>query len=314
MGRPWVLLFIVALGSTGCGEASRLATASSKPVVALVVKTLTNPFFGSMEQGARRAEREWGFKLLVKSAAEETSIEQQIAIIETLTDEGVAAIVVAPGSSTDLVPVLKRAQDRGVILVNLDNRIDASMAARGGLKGVPFVGVDNERGGYLAAQALVAGVSRPTEAAFLEGIRQATNSGDRKRGAERAFAENSLVKVVDSRTAHWKIDEAYEVTRQMFQDHPSIRLLFAANDMMALGAVQFLQEAGLTQVRVSGYDALDAVQRAIAAGRVAASVDQQADVQGYVGCVTAFQLLAGQTVPPEVLVPVRLVTRANLGP
>jgi len=73
------------------------------------MKTLTNPFFIEMEKGARRAEQALNIELVVKTAAQETSIEQQIQIVEDLIAAKVDAIVIAPGDSELLVPVLKKA-------------------------------------------------------------------------------------------------------------------------------------------------------------------------------------------------------------
>ena len=78
------------------------------------MKTLTNPFFIEMEKGARRAEQTLGVDLLVKTAAQETSIEQQIQIVDDLIAEKVNAIVIAPGDSQRLIPVLKKAADGGI--------------------------------------------------------------------------------------------------------------------------------------------------------------------------------------------------------
>jgi len=315
--RATVLVLLgLALGLYSCSDrtvTTPAPPATEKPVVALVVKTLTNPFFIAMEKGARRAEKELGFTLKVKSAAQETSIDQQIAIVEALISDGIAALVVAPGSSVELIPVLKKAQDRGIFLVNIDNQLDAAASAQAGLKPVPFISIDNVKGGYLAAKSLTTGITQPVEAAIIEGIRDAANGNQRKRGAERAFAENPLVRLVDSRSAHWKIDEAYEVTEVIFRTHPDVQLLFAANDMMALGAVQYLGETGRTKVKVAGFDNLESARKAIAAGRMVSTVDQQADEQGYIGCVTAMQLWHGQAVPALVEVPVRLVTKGDLG-
>src|SRR4051812_10499789 len=79
---------------------------ATHPRIALVMKTLTSPFFVEMEKGARRAEAELGVELLVKTATQETSIEQQIAIVEQLTRAKVDAIVIAPGDSYRLIPAL----------------------------------------------------------------------------------------------------------------------------------------------------------------------------------------------------------------
>jgi ribose transport system substrate-binding protein len=159
---------------------------------------------------------------------------------------------------------------------------------------------------------LVAGVKAPVKVAILEGIREAANANQRKAGAEKGFAENPNVRVVASETAHWKIDEGHDVTKALFAQHPDIGLVFAANDMMALGAAEYLKEAGLTRVKVAGYDSLDQARTAIREGRMAATVDQQADQQGYIGCVTAMKLLIGESVPATVTVEVRLVTRESL--
>lgn len=315
MVRSSVCLVLVLVLSACAGPPTKpAAPRAEKPVVTLVIKTLTNPFFIAMEKGARRAEAELGFTLRVKSGAQETSIDQQAAIIEEQIRDKVAAIVIAPGSSTELIPVLKKAQDAGIRLVNIDNQLDAAASAAAGLTNVPFIGVDNVRGGYLAARALAASVRQPAEAVVLEGIREAANANQRKQGALQAFAENPLIRVVGSETAHWKIDEAVEVTKALLSRHPQATLVFAANDMMALGALEYLKTADRRDVRVAGYDALDEALTAVKDGRLTATVDQQADQQGYVGCVTAMQLLQGREVPPLVSVEVKLVTRDSLRP
>lgn len=105
-----------------------------------------------MEQGARKAEQELGIELIVKTGAQETSIEQQIVIVEQLISDKVDAIVIAPAGSAELIPVLKRAQDSGIVVVNLDNKLDDEAMKREGLNNVPFIGVDNLQGAYLSAQ------------------------------------------------------------------------------------------------------------------------------------------------------------------
>ncbi len=92
-------------------QAAHNASPAAKPQVALVMKTLTNPFFAEMELGARQAAAEDGADLVVKTASKETSIDQQVGIIDALVRDKVAAIVIAPGDSVRLIPPLKKAQD-----------------------------------------------------------------------------------------------------------------------------------------------------------------------------------------------------------
>ncbi|QEP44303.1 sugar ABC transporter substrate-binding protein [Ectothiorhodospiraceae bacterium BW-2] len=284
----------------------------SRPQIALVMKTLTNPFFVAMEQGARRAERELTIQLHVKTAAQETSIEQQIQIVLDLIQQQIDAIVIAPGDSQRLIPVLKQAADQGVVIVNIDNRLDAAQIAASGMAPIPFISVDNQQAAYQSAKYIADQVTEPTQAAILEGIRSANNAHQRMLGAKRAFADNPLVSLVASESANWKIDEGYEVTKRLFADHPEIKLLFAANDMMALGAITWLQESGLTEVKVAAYDALEEAITEIRQGRLAATVDQQAAEQGYQGIKLAVQRLQGEPVANEVMIETRLLTSHTL--
>jgi ribose transport system substrate-binding protein len=211
-----------------------------------------------------------------------------------------------------LVPVLKKAQDAGIQIVNIDNRLSPEAIAAAGMKPVPFISVDNEKGAYLAAKYLADQVKLPTEAAVLEGIRTANNAQLRKHGAERGFRTNPRLKLVAEETANWKIDEAYAVAGRIFKKHPNIGVLFCANDMMAIGAIRYLQETGRTQVRVAGFDALAEAKAAVKAGQLGVTVDQQADQQGYLGIRAALDLLQGKPVPANLQVDVRLITPETL--
>lgn len=327
-----ILLVVLALvtGVSGCSDSSDRAPPiaaqktsphpaaapakpASKPIIVLVMKTLTNPFFIDMEKGARRAEQELGVQLRVKTAAQETSIEQQIQIVEELIEAKVNAIVIAPGDSMDLIPVLKKAQDAGIRVINIDNRLDPVYSARLGLDPIPFISVDNEQGAYKAVKVISERIAQPTQAAVIEGIRGAANAEARKQGALRAFAENPAIRVVASETANWKIDEGYQVTEKLFDTHPAIGAIFCANDMMALGALKYLEVSGKSQqVLVAGFDALEQARAAIRAGKLVASIDQQAAQQGYLGVRYAVRALAGETLPAETLIDTVLVTAETL--
>lgn len=311
---------VIGAGLLGCGPSSGpsvntppkptvvMTSSIEKKEIGLVMKTLTNPFFVEMEKGARRAEKDLGINLMVKTAAQETSIGQQIQLVDDLIAANVAAIVIAPGDSQRLVPALKRATDAGIKIVNIDNRLDPEVVRLAGMSPIPFISVDNDAGAYKAGKFLATGVTIPTEAAILEGIRSADNAQQRLKGARRALLENNQIKVVASEAANWKIDEAFAVTKAIFDKHPNIKLLFASNDVMAIGAIKYLQQNGKTSVKVAGYDALDEAITEIKAGRMVATVDQQAAEQGYQGVALANRLTKGNAVPNVTTIDTRLIT------
>lgn len=309
--KNFAVAVILILALVGCGG-NAAPTATPQPTAAplritLVMKTLTNPFFVEMEKGARRAQTEFGIDLTVRTAAQETSIEQQISIIDDLTRQKVDAIVIAPGDSKELIPALKKAQDAGIIIVNIDNRLDPNVSKTLGLKDVPFISVDNVQGAYLSAKYVSDKITKPTKVIILEGIQSAQNAQDRKAGAVKAFAENKNITVVASETANWGIVEAREVTAKLFGQTPDIQAVFAANDMMALGAIKYLSEAKKTDVMVAGFDALKEAKDAIKDGKLMVTIDQQAAQQGYLGIQYAIKLKKGESVKLETYVDVLVV-------
>ncbi len=310
-GQPTAGIPLLAPGQTLVPEQTPALTQSKKYTIALVMKTLTNPFFVEMEKGARQAEKELGINLIVKTGAQETSVDQQITIIEELIHEGVDAILIAPADSVQLIPVLKKAQDAGIVIINIDNQLDPQASEKIGLTGVPFISVNNEQGAYLSARYISDKVSSPTQAIILEGIVTARNAQDREKGALRAFGENTNIQVVASETANWKIDEAYNVAAKLFKDHPDVKLVFSANDMMAFGVIQYLKEKGKTDVQVAAYDALAEAMPMLRDGSLQATIDQQAALQAYTGVQYAIRALKGEKLPPITLLDVLLVTREN---
>ncbi|SPF40872.1 Monosaccharide ABC transporter substrate-binding protein, CUT2 family [Candidatus Desulfosporosinus infrequens] len=299
---------------TSLGGQTQQASSSNqagKKTIALVMKTLTNPFFIEMEKGARKAENELGINLIVRTGAKETSIEQQISIVEDLINSKVDAIVIAPGSSTDLIPVLKKAHDANIQIVNIDNRLDPTFLKKMNLTDIPFISVNNEGGAYESAKFISDKITKPTKVAILEGIRGADNAEQRKDGALRAFKENPNIQVVASETANWEIDEAYNVTKAIFVKNPDIGAIFCANDMMALGAIQYFDDSSRNDILVAGFDDLEEGERAISKGKLQVTINQQADVQGYTGVKYAYEMLNGKKQPLETIVDAKVVTSSK---
>ncbi len=321
LGRIFLILAVSA-SLFGCKDSGDHSSASaalpqSKAVspkkIALVMKTLTNPFFVEMERGARRAEKEFGIELQVKTGSDETAVEQQIQIVDDLIQSHVDAIVIAPGDSARLVPILKKAQAAGIAIVNIDNQLDPTVVASQKMTPPPFVSTDNEEGAYRAAKYLADQTRKPTQAVIIEGMRSAANGQMRLAGAKRGFAGNPNIHLVASETAEWKIDLAHDVARRVFEAHPQVRLVFCANDMMALGVIKYLQDSGRKDVLVSGYDALDEARAAVKNGTMAATIDQQAALQGYQGVALAVRILKGESVPALATIDSHLVTADAAG-
>ncbi len=300
------------LTQTGIGAGSLLCAAntmaaSQKYRIALVMKALSNPFFHSMEMGAREKAKELGIELLVQGTNKETDIAQQINIVENFITQQVDAIVIAPASSSGLVPVLLRAQARGIYVVNIDNPLDEKTKKQMNFK-CPFVGSDNALGAALATHDLVAAMGGVGDVAILEGIPGVINAELRKKGALRILDAEKQIKVVALQTAEWEAEQGYRVFTNILTAHPNIKGLFAANDNMALGAIRAIDAAGKTrQIAVTSYDNIDAVQDAILTGTIHSTIEQHPELMGAYGVRTAKEHLDGKTIPDYIPTPLEVI-------
>jgi ribose transport system substrate-binding protein len=316
--RP--LLLAALLLFAGCGVPDhadpRPGSASGgkpRPRIALVMKSLANEFFATMEQGARKhAEAHPGqYELIVNGIKDERDLARQTAIVDELIAQKVDAIVLAPADSKALVAACQRARRAGIAVVNIDNKLDDEVLAEAGLT-IPFVGPDNRAGARLAADHLAKQLKSGDPVAVLEGIPTAFNGQQRKLGFDDAIAAAGL-KLVSSQSGQWESAIANQVAAAVLTEHPEIRALLCANDNMALGALAAARAANRAgDLLIIGYDGIGAVREAIREGGILATVEQHADQLAVFGIEYALKLLDGET-PADQQTPVELVTRENAG-
>jgi ribose transport system substrate-binding protein len=306
---------LAAAGAQACGtDRGGAPSNASRPVVALVMKSLANEFFQTMERGARRhqAAHPEAYELLAAGIKDEQDVARQIAIVDQMIARRVGAIVLAPADSKALVSVAKKAADAGIVVVNIDNRLDRGALADRQLS-VPFVGPDNRKGAA-AVGAYVARRLKPGDPiAILEGAPNAFNGIERRRGFEDAARAAGLT-IARSQTAQWDTARANQVVSALVVERPDVKAILCANDSMALGAVAALKAAGRAgQVLVAGFDNITAVQGLVRSGEIVATADQHGDQLAVYGIEFALGRLRSPTSPvADRETPVDLVTAETL--
>jgi ribose transport system substrate-binding protein len=297
--------------AAGCGterEPSPVRTADT-PRIALVMKSLANEFFVTMAEGAKthQAANAGAYRLIVNGIRNESDLTQQVALVEQMVAQDVDAIVIAPADSRALVPVLAKAQRQGIVVVNIDNKLDDATLQQAGVD-IPFVGPDNRAGARSVGAALAKRLQRGDKVAVLEGIPTAFNAQQRRLGFEDAMREAGL-QVVAVQSAHWEQDRANTVAAAMLREHPDLSAILASNDSMALGAAAAVRQAGRAgQVHVVGFDNIAAVRQLLQEGRILATADQHADRLAVYGIEFALQILRGDARPEDKQTPVDLIT------
>lgn len=290
------------------------AQAQDKPKVALVMKSLANEFFRTMEDGAKAHQKAHAseYTLLSNGIKNETDTAAQIKMVEQMVAQKVDALVIAPADSKALVPVLKTAVDKGVRVVNIDNRLDPAALKEKNLV-IPFVGPDNRAGAKLVGDYLAKQLQAGDKVGIIEGVSTATNAQQRTAGFKDAMDAGKMT-VVGVQSGQWEIAQGNTVASGMLREHPDLKALLAGNDSMALGAVAAVKAAGKTgKVFVVGYDNIQAIHPMLKDGRVLATADQFAAKQAVFGIEEALKAIKAKTpqaqMPPEVKTDVVLVTK-----
>lgn len=310
MNRFPLFSLLAAILITGC---ERVPETPGKPEVALVMKSLANEFFKTMADGAEAYQKQnsESFDLVSNGIRNETDLAQQVALVEQMIARGVAAIVIAPADSKALVPVLKSAQEAGIIVVNIDNRLDRAVLAEAGAT-IPFVGPDNREAARLVGGELAKQLKRGAQVAILEGVPTAFNAQQRRAGFEEAMQAAGAA-VVAVQSASWEMEKANRITASLLTAHPDLAAILASNDSMALGAAAAVKAAAKEgQVRIVGFDNISAVQALIHEGRVLATADQHGGQLAVYGIEAALSILRGEAAPEDKKTPVDLITKAQL--
>lgn len=274
------------------------------------MKSLANEFFSTMAEGAKKhqAAHQADYDLIVNGIKNETDLAEQVNIVEQMVAQHVSAIVIAPADSKAMVTVLKRARDQGILVVNIDNKLDAEVLQAAGLK-VPFVGPDNRAGARKVGEALAAKLKAGDEVSIIEGIPTAFNGQQRRLGFEDAMKAANL-NVVGTQSGNWEMEKANAVAAAMLSEHPNLRGILCANDNMALGAVAAIQQDGKSgKVLVAGFDNISAVRPLIEKGQVVATADQHGDQLAVFGIEASLKILKGAEPPSDQTTPVDLIAK-----
>jgi ribose transport system substrate-binding protein len=287
--------------------------APSKPRVALVMKSLANEFFKTMEEGAQAHHKQHSqeYDLIVVGIKDEQDVAKQVEFVELMIAQGVNAIVIAPADSKALVPVCKKAMDSGIIVVNIDNKFDRDVLQEKNVK-IPFVGPDNRKGAKLAGDYLANKLKQGDKVVIIEGAPNAFNGIQRKLGFEDAMKAVGI-NIVSSQTAYWEMDKANQLVSALVAEHSDLKGVLCANDSMALGAVSAIKAAGKSDdILVVGFDNILAVQRLLKEKKILCTVDQHADKLALFGIEYALEMLKEKSVPVDKETPVDLVTAETL--
>jgi|TARA_B110000503_G_scaffold140809_1_gene232659 inositol transport system substrate-binding protein len=265
------------------------------------------PFFVHMQKELEaEADSIGGISLLVSDGQNQTPI--QTGAVEAAIIKGVDGIIISPIDAVAMAPVLKQAVDAGVPVITIDRRVE-------GVPGIlAHIGADNVKGGEAQGNLIVDLFPNGATIVNLQGQPGSSPAIDRNKGVHNVLDGMSDKYVfVAEQTANFAREEGASVTEAILggMDSPP-DVIVAANDDMALGALQVALERGLSIV-IIGFDALPEALGSVRDGGLTATIEQFPGGQSRAAVQTMVSYLRDGVQPnPLVLLTPIAITKDNI--
>lgn len=271
--------------------------------IGVLLSDTSNTFFVTMQQAIEKKAAELGAKTIVLNGANDSA--KDVTNMENLLSAGVDIVLYNPVDSDAAATVAQMAIDKGVQIISLDRGVN-------GAEVISHIASDNVYGGRIATEKLIELLGGKGVIAEIQGMAGASAANDRHQGfVEAVEAAGSDIVVADSQIGDWDTTKAMGILENMLTAHPEIQAVFAANDNMAIGAVQAAQQAGRSDIFIIGFDAEQVALDAIEEGTMYGTIQQQPALMGELGVETALKYLAGEKVEAFTGAPVALITKAE---
>src|ERR1700722_9970330 len=168
--------------------ATSAAFAADMPVYGVLMKTLSNPFWGAMEKGGDEGGKNAGVEIFLDAVESDQAAEPQLNACNTMLQKKPATMITAAINSTILLPCLKQANETNIPVADLDNNLDPEITAKAGVKIAFHIGSDNEAAGAKGADyvASVLGKDAKGPVLVIEGLSGNITGQKRARFRQRA--------------------------------------------------------------------------------------------------------------------------------
>jgi len=273
--------------------------------IAFSVPAMSFPFFVHMEKQVRdEAARIGNIEIITLDGQDSTT--KQVADLEGVIAKGYDGLIVSPRTSEGVAPVIQQVIDAGIPVVTIDRRAE-------GVTGLlAHVGADNVLGGEEQGKALVKLFPDGAKIFELLGTPGASPAIDRSKGLHNIIDPVGNIEVVCQQTGNFNRDGGLTVTENCLSSNPDVQAIVAANDDMALGAVEAVRAAGLN-IPIIGFDALPEALLAVREGAMYGTVEQFPGGQSRTALQTIVNFIVKGEKPANdvILLQPKLITIEN---
>jgi fructose transport system substrate-binding protein len=235
--------------------------------IGLVVKTLTNPYFVTMVNAAKKYAAEKGVTLLTGSGAYDGDNAGQISAMENMASAGVKGILFTPSNSSAIVPTVEKLRKQGIIMIALDTATTPESASNG------FFATNNFNAGKLIGEYAKSAIQGKTPViAMLDGTPGSEVSADRHNGFLAGFGiKEGSPEIVSEQATNGDETKALTAMENALSKDPNINLVYSINEPSGFGAYRAIEQAGKThQIMIVSIDGSHKGIQAVESGEFAA--------------------------------------------
>jgi ribose transport system substrate-binding protein len=299
------LTLLAAAATLAFVGSADMALAKDAKKIGLAVANLQANFFNQIKQSVEAYGAEKGIEVITVDAKGDAAT--QVSQIQDLLAQNIDALIYIPAGATAAAVPVKAAKAAGVPVVNIDRNAD-------GAPGDTFIATDSVASAKTVCDHILKQAGGAGNMVIIHGQKGTTPEIDRSNGCGQSIAANPGVKVVNEQWSQmWSQDEGFKIAQDMLQADPSISIIFAQADGLALGAAQAVKVANLDhKVWVAGFDGDTAALEALKEGVFDVTATQQTQKMGRLGVDAAIALVAGEKVPAMQLQDATLTTKENV--
>ncbi|AIE87849.1 substrate-binding domain-containing protein [Fimbriimonas ginsengisoli] len=300
-------------GTTGTTGGAATNTGGKKLRIAVIPKGATHEFWKAIHAGANKAGEEFGAEVEWKAPEKEDDREGQQRIVDTLVQEKVDGIVLAPLDDAALAKPAKEAIDQGIPVIIIDS----------GLKETPvssFIATDNYKGGQMAGQEMAKLLGDKGRIVVIRYQAGSASTEQREAGFLDEIKKHANIKVVSAdRYAGATVDSAQKegenVLSGLKKADGSLDIdgLYTPNESSTFGLLRVLQGNNWAgKIKFVGFDSSAKLVEALDKGELDATIVQNPFKMGYLGVKTMVDVIHKKKVEEKIDTGATLVTKENM--
>ena len=302
IGLLLVMFMAVPLFAAGQKEAK-----GKKQLTFAFIPGVTDPFYYTMEKGAKEKAAELGVKLIVSEFPKSWGPEVQVPILEATVARGnIDLVIIAPTAIDALIAPLKKLYDQGIEIITVDTFLGNGDYSKKSDYSFPlsYIGTDNELGGQQVAAHLAKMVGEKGKVYVNTTNPDVSSVMGRVKGFKEGIAKFPNMKVVG---VDYNMDvqqKAQEQTLAALQKYPDIVGVFGTNVYSAQGAYQAVVNAGLTgAVKIATWDATVDLINALKDGKTDLVLAQKPAEMGSLAVEWGYKYFKDHAKVPKKVIP-----------